>query len=103
MINIADEPMFSIGCIQAQNCHTNRCPTGVATKNRWLTRGLDVPSKPDRVADCIEALRRDVFKTSQAAGLAHPGLITVDDLEVADCNRHVVTLGFGPTLAPMGN
>ncbi|NJW54895.1 glutamate synthase-related protein, partial [Salinimicrobium oceani] len=35
-INVAREAMLSIGCIQAQACHTNRCPTGVATQNRWL-------------------------------------------------------------------
>ncbi|QHG81676.1 FMN-binding glutamate synthase family protein [Rhodococcus rhodochrous] len=92
MVNVAREPMFSIGCIQAQKCHTDRCPTGVATQNRWLTRGLDVPSKADRVADYIGALRRDVFKIAQATGVVHPGLITVDDIEIADGNRHAVTL-----------
>ena len=30
-INVAREAMMSIGCIQAQICHTNRCPSGVAT------------------------------------------------------------------------
>ena len=33
--------MLAVGCIQAQRCHTDHCPTGVATQNRWLTRGLD--------------------------------------------------------------
>ncbi len=42
-INVAREAMMSIGCIQAQVCHTNRCPTGVATQNKWLQKGIDVP------------------------------------------------------------
>ena len=36
MINVAREAMLSIGCIQAQRCHTGHCPTGVATQNAWL-------------------------------------------------------------------
>src|SRR5690606_4910819 len=29
--------MFALGCIQSQSCHTDRCPTGIATQNprRW--------------------------------------------------------------------
>jgi len=33
-INVAREAMMSIGCIQAQVCHTNRCPAGIATPKR---------------------------------------------------------------------
>ena len=41
MVNVAREAMLAIGCIQAQRCHTGHCPTGVATQNEWLMRGLD--------------------------------------------------------------
>ena len=41
MVNVGREAMMAIGCIQAQRCHTGRCPTGVATQNPWLVRGLD--------------------------------------------------------------
>ena len=41
--------MFAVGCIQAMKCHTNRCPTGVATQNRGLARALYVPDKIERV------------------------------------------------------
>ena len=34
MINVGRTAMFAIGCIQAQRCHTGRCPTGVATQSR---------------------------------------------------------------------
>ena len=40
MVNVAREAMLAIGCIQAQKCHTDTCPTGVATQNAWLARGL---------------------------------------------------------------
>ena len=41
MVNVAREAMLAIGCIQAQKCHTDTCPTGVATQNAWLAHGLD--------------------------------------------------------------
>ena len=46
MINVAREAMLAIGCIQAQKCHTDTCPTGVATQNAWLARGLVPRSRP---------------------------------------------------------
>jgi glutamate synthase domain-containing protein 2 len=92
MLNVAREPMFAVGCIQAQKCHTDTCPTGVATQNPWLERGLDVPSKAVRVEHYLRALRRDMLKVSQACGVTHPSLITSEDVEVADGNRHSVTL-----------
>lgn len=41
--------MLSVGCIHAQLCNTNTCPTGVATQNPKLMKGLDVPDKSERV------------------------------------------------------
>ena len=84
MVNIAREAMLSIGCIQAQKCHTDTCPTGVATQNAWLTRGLDPSLKSVRAASYIKTLRRDLFKVAQACGVEHPGLISSDAVEVLD-------------------
>ena len=41
--------MMAVGCIQAQICHTDRCPTGVATQDPRFYRGLDPDSKGERV------------------------------------------------------
>ena len=41
--------MMAVGCIQAQKCHTNKCPVGVATQDPRLYQALDVDSKGDRV------------------------------------------------------
>jgi glutamate synthase domain-containing protein 2 len=43
--------MFALGCIQSQSCHTDRCPTGVATQDRSRQRALVVPDKLQRVAN----------------------------------------------------
>ncbi|WP_153503644.1 FMN-binding glutamate synthase family protein [Cumulibacter manganitolerans] len=84
MVNVAREAMLAIGCIQAQKCHTDHCPTGVATQSPWLAHGLDPAKKADRLANYVMTLRRDLLKVSEAAGVAHPGLITPDDVAMLD-------------------
>ncbi|HEX6877984.1 MAG TPA: FMN-binding glutamate synthase family protein [Nocardioidaceae bacterium] len=82
MLNIAREPMLSIGCIQAQKCHTDRCPTGVATQDPWLSHGLDPDLKSVRAANYIKTLRRDLLKVAESCGVAHPALIDTEDVDV---------------------
>nr|WP_281367068.1 FMN-binding glutamate synthase family protein [Janibacter alkaliphilus] len=88
VLHVGREAMLAIGCIQAQKCHTDRCPTGVATQNRWLTSGLDPQRKAVRVANYLDTLRRDLVKVSEAVGVRHPGLIGGDDIELVDADRH---------------
>jgi glutamate synthase domain-containing protein 2 len=84
LVNVAREAMLAIGCIQAQKCHTDTCPTGVATQNAWLTRGLDPTLKSVRVANYIGTLRRDLLKVAEACGVEHPSLIDTDAVEILD-------------------
>ncbi len=82
MVALAREPMLAIGCIQAQRCHSGHCPTGVATQNRWLVRGLDSTSKADRVANYLITLDHELRALTNAAGAPHPALITLDRFEI---------------------
>ncbi|WP_369132709.1 FMN-binding glutamate synthase family protein [Modestobacter sp. I12A-02662] len=82
MVNVAREAMLAIGCIQAQKCHTDTCPTGVATQNAWLAHGLDPALKSVRAATYISTLRRDLLKVAEACGVEHPGLIDTSAVEV---------------------
>jgi glutamate synthase (ferredoxin) len=84
MINIGREAMISIGCIQAQRCQTNRCPTGVATQSKWLMRGLDPELKSARFANYVTVLRKEILRVSRACGVRHPSLLTSDHLEIID-------------------
>ena len=84
MINVAREAMMAIGCIQAQRCHTNHCPTGVATNNPWLVRGLDPTLKADRLANYVLTLRREILRLCRACGVEHPALISSDHFEILD-------------------
>jgi glutamate synthase domain-containing protein 2 len=63
--------MFALGCIQAMRCHTNTCPTGVATHNRRLQRGLVVEDKATRVANYVRALNRDIDMIAHSCGQRH--------------------------------
>ncbi|HSK27922.1 MAG TPA: FMN-binding glutamate synthase family protein [Jiangellales bacterium] len=93
MVNVGREAMLAIGCIQAQKCHTDTCPTGVATQNRWLARGLDPALKSVRAAAYVSTLRRDLFKVAEACGVEHPALIGPDEIEMLDGTTSGRSLG----------
>ncbi len=64
--------MFSIGCIQAQACHTNHCPVGVATQDPLRMRALDPDHKSQRVARFHKNTMEALGEMTGAAGLDHP-------------------------------
>jgi hypothetical protein len=82
LLNVGREAMLAIGCVQAQKCHTDRCPTGVTTQNPWLARGLDPTLKSVRCANYVRTLRRDLLKLAEATGVEHPGLIGTSAVEI---------------------
>jgi len=84
MISVAREAMISIGCIQAQRCHTRHCPAGVATHNAWLMRGLDPTLKAARLANYVVTLRQEILKLCHAAGFCHPAFLTTTHFEILD-------------------
>ena len=67
--------MFALGCIQAQSCHTDRCPTGVATQDPSRWKHLDVPDKAVRVFNFHQNTLKALRDLIAAAGLTHPGQI----------------------------
>ena len=84
MVNIAREAMLAIGCIQAQQCHTGNCPTGVATQKAWLMRGLDPTLKSARLANYLMTLRKELLNLAAACGEVHPALVPLDRIELID-------------------
>ncbi|HEU4773542.1 MAG TPA: FMN-binding glutamate synthase family protein [Lysobacter sp.] len=65
--------MFAVGCIQAQSCHTDRCPTGVATQDPARWKGLDVTDKSIRVHGFHRNTMIALRDLLCAAGLSSPG------------------------------
>ncbi|MFJ7568102.1 FMN-binding glutamate synthase family protein [Herminiimonas sp. NPDC097707] len=64
--------MFALGCIQSQSCHTDRCPTGIATQDALRQRALVVPDKAERVANFHKNTLKALAELIAAAGLHHP-------------------------------
>lgn len=70
--NAARGFMFALGCIQSQSCHTDRCPTGIATQDPKRWRSLDVPDKATRVFQFHQNTLNGLRDLLCAAGLEHP-------------------------------
>lgn len=71
-VNIARGLMITVGCIQAQRCHTNECPVGVATTDEKLMQALVVREKQYRVLNYVVTLRAGLTSLAAAAGLTDP-------------------------------
>lgn len=84
MVNVGREAMLSIGCIQAQRCHTGHCPSGVATQSAWRQRGIDPTLKAARAASYIIALRREITRLARTTGAAHPSEVSLENIEVLE-------------------
>jgi glutamate synthase domain-containing protein 2 len=64
--------MFAAGCIQSRACHTNRCPTGLATQDPLRQRALVVEDKAPRIASFHRNTLRALAELLSSAGLTHP-------------------------------
>jgi len=78
--NAARAFMFSLGCVQSMRCHTDTCPTGVATQSPARQRGLVIPEKAERVARFQKATLDALRDIVVAAGLQSPDGFTPDAL-----------------------
>lgn len=72
MCSAARAMMFSVGCIQSKQCNANTCPTGVATQNVRLQRGLVVDEKKHRVVNFHNNTVRSFLEIVGAMGLCNP-------------------------------
>ena len=82
--NSARAMMMAVGCIQALQCNNNTCPTGVATQNAALIKGLNVEDKADRTKNYHHETVHSFMELLAAAGLERP-----DQLTRAHINRRV--------------
>ncbi|MCW4457285.1 FMN-binding glutamate synthase family protein [Microbacterium sp. MPKO10] len=74
--NSARSMMMAVGCIQAQRCHTDRCPVGVATQNPRRARALDVDSKSTRVTNYQQATVAEAVRLMASMGVSDPSQLT---------------------------
>ena len=79
--NMARPFMFSIGCIQARDCSSGHCPTGIATMDPKRFRVIDVKDRAERVYNFQKNTRFALKELLEAAGLEHPNQLN---------RRHIV-------------
>lgn len=72
LCNSARGMMFALGCIQALECHTNTCPTGVATQDPKLVKGLVPEEKSVRVFRFQQETVKSAMELMASAGIKHP-------------------------------
>ena len=95
--------MFALGCIQAQSCHTGRCPTGVTTQDPVRQRSLVVPDKAVRVYNFHQQTLHALQELVQAAGLQHPSDITAHHIVRRSSDHKVSSLAqLMPSQLPEG-
>ena len=88
-VNMARGFMFAIGCIQAQACHTGKCPTGITTQDPDRYRALVVPDKAARAARFHKATMHAVQEACESSGLDHPDAFTPHHLMIRTSPREV--------------
>ncbi|RZI72016.1 MAG: FMN-binding glutamate synthase family protein [Variovorax sp.] len=106
--NAARGFMMTLGCIQAQTCHTGHCPTGVTTQDPQRQKALVVETKADRVRNFHRSTLHALQELVQAAGLDHPQQITahhivrrISDTEVRLLSNLVMQVQPGALLGPL--
>lgn len=90
MVHIARA--FLIGglrCIQAQKCHTNRCPVGALTQDPRLRRGLDPADKYVTVGNVGMVFERELIMECKTMGIRHPW----------ELNRHMLSVVTKPSVS----
>lgn len=91
LCNSARGMMFALGCIQALECHANTCPTGVATQDPKLTKGLVPEDKSIRVARYQKETVKSAVDLMASAGIAHPDDVTRDCVTTRIDNHKIAT------------
>jgi glutamate synthase domain-containing protein 2 len=100
--------MMALGCIQAQSCHTGKCPTGVTTQDPMRQLALVVPDKAERVRSFHRSTLHALQEIVQAAGLLHPQEVSahhivrrLTDTEVRLLSNLIMKVEPGALLGPL--
>lgn len=92
LCNSARGMMFALGCIQALECHKNTCPTGVATQDPKLVKGLVPEEKSVRVFRFQQETVKSAMELMASAGIAHPNKVDRSVVSMRVDRTRIVTL-----------
>jgi len=100
--NAARGFMFALGCIQSQSCHTDRCPTGIATQDRSRQAALDPEDKATRVYNFHRNTVVALKELLAAAGLTHPSQLGPEHIVRRVSSTEVRSLATLHRFVPQG-
>lgn len=100
--NAARGFMFALGCIQSQSCHTDRCPTGIATQDRHRQAALDPGDKATRVYNFHRNTVVALKELLAAAGLTHPSQLGPEHIVRRVSSTEVRSLAALHRFVPQG-
>ncbi len=86
-IETARAGMLALGCIQALKCHTNHCPTGITTNNKWRMHGINIPEKSTRIHKYLWGYHHDMLEITRTLGHSDPRDIKPHDLRIMTNKR----------------
>ena len=84
--------MFSLGCIQALQCHQNTCPTGITTHNKKLQRGLNAKGKSNRVANYAKEMHAELDTIAHSCGAANASMLNRSHAMIYVGNQRAVSM-----------
>jgi glutamate synthase domain-containing protein 2 len=88
-VYIARGFLLSLGCIQALECHSNACPTGIATQNKKLEKALDIEAAALRVETYAKSLYKEAQMLAESCGYHTPEDISDDDIMIVSSPGHL--------------
>lgn len=84
--------MFSLGCIQALQCHKNTCPTGITTHNKKLQSGLNAESKANRVANYAKEMHAELDTIAHCCGAANARALNRNHAMIYTGNQRAISM-----------
>jgi glutamate synthase domain-containing protein 2 len=91
LCNAARGMMFALGCIMALKCNTNHCPTGIATQDEELIKGLVPDQKATRVYSYHKRTIKAALEIVGATGVKDIASLTPEHLMIRDSGTHVTS------------
>jgi glutamate synthase domain-containing protein 2 len=91
-VNSARGFMFALGCVQALKCHKNTCPTGIATHNPRLQKGLDPKEKSVKVYNYIMNMVQEVEVIAHSCGVREPRELNRHHVRIMQANGESIPL-----------
>ncbi len=100
-VALGNSAIQAVGCVGARICHTNRCPTGVATQDPKLRQRLKVDQGAERLARFLLASVELMKVLSRACG--HSGIAQFQPSDLSTWKRDMALLSgvtYGGALPP---